>query len=354
MPKGLLLYGPPGTGKTMIAKAIKSELCRCPECKGTNEKNAPRTCTKCNGKGGSSQWAFKSITSADINDKYVGESAKNVRKIFEECANSSGGTVLFMDEIDALLSARKEGQHANEGNVKTEFLTLMEGVDTKADRKLLIVGATNLPWAIDEAVLRRFPVKVMVGLPDAAGRRCIIKQHLDSMGKDAYELSSSDWKKLVNDTKKYSGSDLKSLVMTASKGPILRASAAKLAEAEKNPGTLPKVSLRDFVDALKDVRPTTSAATLLRLENWNKSTNLSRDVEVPVDDGWFSNLRWGQIGVAIACAVGVTLLMVLLFYCLLKSESPYPAGLPPPTGGPFHNHPLARFRRSRGRRRRHK
>jgi len=124
-PKGVLLFGPPGTGKTLLAKAVASE----------------------------SDFCFFSISSSSVTSKYLGEGEKLMKALFE-MAREKQPSVLFFDEIDALMSARKDNEHEASRRLKTEFMTQVDGATTGAGDRLLIMAATNLPWDIDEAVLR--------------------------------------------------------------------------------------------------------------------------------------------------------------------------------------------------------
>jgi hypothetical protein len=171
--KGLLLYGPPGTGKTMFARAVAGEL------------GLP----------------FLYRKMSEMKDKYVGESEKNVSRLFEE-AYSHKKCVVFLDECESILRKR--------GNQKVciveQFLAELDGFATKRDSQIFVILATNRPWMIDSAVVRsgRIGLAVHVGLPDAETRRAIVESALKDVPL-APDVSIDD---IVARTEGYSGAEL--------------------------------------------------------------------------------------------------------------------------------------------------
>jgi len=130
--KGILLFGPPGNGKTMIAKAIAHE---------------------CNRK-------FFAISASSLTGKWVGDNEKSVRALFS-ISDKFSPSVIFLDEIDSILSKRSENENESSRKMKTEFLVQMDGVQSsKSDGGRLIIAATNRPSDLDDALLRRFPLRI--------------------------------------------------------------------------------------------------------------------------------------------------------------------------------------------------
>lgn len=140
-PKGILLFGPPGTGKTLIGKAIATE----------------------------SKSTFFSISSSSLTSKWVGQSQKLVKTLFI-MAKIRQPSVIFIDEIDSLLCARSEKDDQATRRIKTEFLVQLDGAKSIEDDRVLIIGATNRPDELDEAVKRRFVKKLYIPLPNIDGR----------------------------------------------------------------------------------------------------------------------------------------------------------------------------------------
>src|SRR5689334_14609142 len=141
---GVLLYGPPGTGKTMLAKATAGEI----------------------------DATFFRISPADVLSKWVGEAEQNIKKLFDAAA-AEARSIIFIDEIEALVPARRDEGSSVMQRVVPQILQGVEGFDKKAGRPILLMGATNVPWQLDPAILRpgRFDEKVYIPLPDLPGRR---------------------------------------------------------------------------------------------------------------------------------------------------------------------------------------
>eukprot|EP01119_Soliformovum_irregulare_P019826 TRINITY_DN6357_c0_g1_i1.p1 TRINITY_DN6357_c0_g1~~TRINITY_DN6357_c0_g1_i1.p1 ORF type:complete len:363 (-),score=86.43 TRINITY_DN6357_c0_g1_i1:180-1268(-) len=180
--KGVLLYGPPGTGKTQLARAVATQ------CKST----------------------FFSVSSSDLVSKWVGESERLIRKLFD-MARSEKPSVIFIDEIDSMCGSRKESDNDSSTRIKAEFLAQMDGVG-KAMDGILVLGATNLPWALDTAILRRFERRIYIPLPDTRSRMSMIPILLK---KTPHSLSDDQLVTLADATQNFSGSDLKVLVNDA-------------------------------------------------------------------------------------------------------------------------------------------
>ncbi|KAM0873706.1 hypothetical protein ACQ4PT_037903 [Festuca glaucescens] len=218
--KGILLFGPPGTGKTMLAKAVATEA-------GAN---------------------FINISMSSITSKWFGEGEKYVKAVFS-LASKISPSVIFIDEVDSMLGRRENpGEHEAMRKMKNEFMVNWDGLRTKDKERVLVLGATNRPFDLDEAVIRRFPRRLMVNLPDASNREKILKVILakEELGQD------TDLESLANMTDGYSGSDLKNLCVTAAHFPI-----REILEKEKKEKNVAKAEGRPepALHGSEDVRP---------------------------------------------------------------------------------------------------
>ncbi|KAK6135111.1 hypothetical protein DH2020_031174 [Rehmannia glutinosa] len=237
--RGLLLFGPPGTGKTMIGKAIAGEA------KAT----------------------FFYISASSLTSKWIGEGEKLVRALFG-VASCRQPAVIFVDEIDSLLSQRKsEGEHESSRRLKTQFLIEMEGFDT-GNEQILLIGATNRPQELDEAARRRLTKRLYIPLPTSEARAWIIKNLLEKDG--LFNLSDEDTDTICKITEGYSGSDMQNLVKDASMGPLREALKQGIEITKLKKEDMRAVNLQDFEKALQEVRPSVSLNELGTYEKWNQ------------------------------------------------------------------------------------
>lgn len=211
-PKGVLLYGPPGCGKTMLAKALAAE----------------------------SSANFINIKMSTIMDKWFGESNKLVAAIFS-LAHKLQPCIIFIDEIDSFLRERSSSDHEVTGMLKAEFMTLWDGLTS--DGRILVLGATNRPNDIDNAILRRMPKRFAVSLPGSSERLKILKLLLTGSQLEP----NFDFNKIVNQTAGMSGSDLKELCRNAAMVPVrefIKKNSVNLENFDKNQ----KIEVRPMKD----------------------------------------------------------------------------------------------------------
>ena len=220
---GILMYGPPGNGKTFVAKAIAGEL----------------------------DAAFFNVNASQVKDKYVGETEKNLQRLFDE-AQTHERSVLFLDEVDHLLARR--------GNRKigtvAQFLALTDGLVTNSNC-MLVLAATNKPWVLDEAVVRpgRLGTHIYVGPPDAAAREAILALNMRDVPM-AEDVSLAD---VAADTDGYSGADMAELCDRAKRAALAR---------QLTSGAEQSVGKDDFNEALQKVRPSIMPELLKQFEAW--------------------------------------------------------------------------------------
>lgn len=224
-PKGVLLHGPPGTGKTMIAKAV------------ANETNAH----------------FTSINGPEIISKYYGESEKQLREIFDEAA-ANAPAVIFIDELDSIAPKREDVSGEVERRVVAQLLTLMDGMQGRDN--VVVIGATNRPDAIDQALRRpgRFDRELEIGVPDKNGRREIVNIHTRGMPiADDFDM---DW--ILENSYGFVGADISSLTREAAMKALRRyLPDIDLDQDEIPPEVLEKMEVRmnDFRLAIRDIEP---------------------------------------------------------------------------------------------------
>lgn len=235
----ILLYGPPGTGKTLLAKAASNTL---------------------------SATFFEARVSSLLS-KYFGESSKLIHALFQK-ARKEEPSVVFVDELDSVAISRGGNMNEATRRVLGEFLTQIEGFNTKKDEKVLIIGATNKPWDLDEAIISRFQRKVYVPLPDEKARKGIFRIHLEGA------KSSLDLDDLARRSEGFSGRDISSVCQEAINHMV----------REMNPGLtdmtaeqVSKYRLKsrplnepDFQEAFSKIRPATKKVELSKYEDWQK------------------------------------------------------------------------------------
>ena len=165
---------------------------------------------------------FFSVSSSDLVSKWLGESERLVRSLFE-MARGQRPSIIFVDEIDSLCSSRSEGENDTTRRIKTEFLVQMQGVGKGAEG-MLVLGATNVPWELDPAVRRRFEKRIYIPLPEAPARAQMFKLNL---GETPHDLTEDDFNVLAANTEGYSGSDISIIVKDALMEPIRKCQVAK-------------------------------------------------------------------------------------------------------------------------------
>jgi transitional endoplasmic reticulum ATPase len=228
---GVLLYGPPGTGKTMLAKATAGEI----------------------------DATFFRISAADVLSKWVGEAEQNLKKLFDAAAGEKRA-IIFIDEIESLIPARRDEGSSVMQRVVPQILQGMEGFDEKDVSPILFMGATNVPWQLDPAVLRpgRFDEKVYIPLPDLAARRKMLDIYL-SKRPVADDL---DLEALAKRLEGYSGADIKYLCDRAATIPFLQSVAS---------GQDGDITAAVIDDALADTKPSVTAEMLHRFDQWGQA-----------------------------------------------------------------------------------
>lgn len=264
---GILLYGPPGTGKSYLAKAVATEA----------------------------NSTFFSVSSSDLVSKWMGESERLVKQLFA-MARENKPSIIFIDEVDALCGPRGEGESEASRRIKTELLVQMNGVGNDSSG-VLVLGATNIPWQLDAAIRRRFEKRIYIALPDMQARS---KMFEIEIGNTPCELTNKDFKILSDMTNGYSGADIHVLVKDALMEPIRKIQTSThfkrvLTDNEEestkekltpcSPGDdaaieinwmqieadelqEPKLTIKDFIKAIKTSRPTVNEADLKKQEDF--------------------------------------------------------------------------------------
>jgi fidgetin-like protein 1 len=194
--------------------------------------------------------------------KWIGEGEKMVKTLFA-VARYYQPTVIFIDEIDSILSKRTDSDSDNgTRRIKTEFLVQLDGASTNGSDQILVVGATNRPQEIDDAVRRRLVKKLYIPLPEGKARIEIVQNLLKDLKND---LESKDLEYIEQQTEGFSGADMKSLCQEASLNPIREQKDIRnIAVSDLRP-----ISKMDFELALESTRPSVSQEDLKQYEEWN-------------------------------------------------------------------------------------
>ena len=269
--KGILLYGPPGTGKTMLAKALATQ----------------------------NRTTFFNVHSSSFASKWRGESEKLVRILFE-MAQFYAPTTIFIDEVDSLCSKRGEGGEGNDSRrVKTEILVRMDGLNSdnnteengednnknnnnnnkKGDEPpknkiVTVVGATNRPWDLDDALRRRFEKRIYIPLPNVDGRRQLFELNLKKVAVD----SNLDYDKLIKATDGYSGADISNVCREAALMPLRKALKANkgreiedLVDDRNFRNEIEKaIGMEDLNAAIENISKSVSKKDLETYDQWTK------------------------------------------------------------------------------------
>lgn len=238
-PRGVLLFGPPGNGKTLLAKAVATE------CDAT----------------------FFSISASSLTSKWVGESEKQMRALFS-LARKLQPSIIFIDEIDSMLTSRSSGEHEAARRLKTEFLVQVDGAGTSAGGavdRVLVLGATNRPGELDDAVLRRLTRRILIPLPDSAARAHLVTKELQAT---RHVIGQRELMKIASITENYSCSDLAALTREAAMGPVRGLSAEALVSA--TPDSVRPINVADFEAAARKVRPSIAKEALVGFQDWNR------------------------------------------------------------------------------------
>ena len=263
---------PPGTGKSYLAKAVATEA----------------------------DSTFFSISSSDLVSKWLGESERLVKNLFE-MARSNKPSIIFIDEVDSLCSSRSDSENDATRRIKTEFLVQMQGVGVNNDG-ILVLGATNIPWGLDAAIRRRFEKRIYIPLPDESPRRRMFEIHI---GNTPHALTPHDFTQLGHRTDGYSGADIGIVVRDALMMPIRKVQTAThfkqvTGPNPQNPSEMandlwtpcgprepgaremswqtiqgdklmePQLTISDFLKALQNNRPTVNAEDLKKFEDFTR------------------------------------------------------------------------------------
>ncbi len=224
---GMLLYGPPGTGKTLLARAVAGEI----------------------------DAAFFTARPSDLMSKWVGEAEQNIARLFDE-ARRCERAVIFLDEIDAMIPARRSSGSTVMQRVVPQFLADLQGM-RQCSNCMLFMGATNEPWALDPAVLRpgRFDIRVYVGLPDQVARRRMLQIYLSKR-----PLSINlDLNQLAELLAGYSGADI---------AEVCQRAAVRVFMEEIREGTNREITTEDVRNAMSSTGPSVAAKEIERFKNW--------------------------------------------------------------------------------------
>jgi vacuolar protein-sorting-associated protein 4 len=215
---GILLFGPPGCGKTLLARAAATE------CKAT----------------------FFSVSSADLLSKWLGESEKLISSLFK-VARIKAPSLIFMDEIDSVATRRGEGHEGGgERRVKTQLLSEIQGVKSRGDKPLLVLGATNRPWDIDTAIFKIHTAGINMALTE----------------EDFIELGVR--------SEGYSGRDISNVCREVIMIPIRELDMGGLLEDSDQEVIVRDIALQDFMKTLKKVKPMTKDKSLDQYDQWAK------------------------------------------------------------------------------------
>jgi len=273
--KGIMMYGPPGTGKSFLAKALANEA-------------------KSN---------FFAITAGDLVSKWMGESEQHVKQLFE-AARDNKPSIIFIDEVDSIASARGEGKHEASTRLLTELLTQMDGFGDSSDG-VVVLAATNCPWDIDTAMKRRLEKRVLIPLPDVNARLVMFKLNL---GKEEHILSADDFRHLAHQTEGFSGSDLKTVSKDALNSPVRKMTSTthfkqvrKIQDGQSSekwmpcspgdPGAhffspqqyldlgehlaLPPVDMGDYAAAIRNSPPSVTSTDMAKFAEWTQENGMS-------------------------------------------------------------------------------